>query len=104
MSDDDELIERAVWMLQQNQQLRLMAEYVREAGPAAGADLIGKQLALAGELIDVNRHLADGPRVSEEKRRRFRRIADEMNDAYAELNKMYQELRAREEPEGDEGD
>jgi hypothetical protein len=104
MSADDELTERAAWVLRRCKALNKMAKQMLLLGPAAGAGRVGELRDHAGEMIDVARQLAEDPRVSAEFRRRFRRAAEWMNKSYAELNAIYAELQATEQPEGDDDD
>jgi hypothetical protein len=100
MSDHDELIERATWVLKQHKILRQMGEFIRVVGPAACADLL-KLRDLTGEMIDVARHLAEDPRVSSKVSGRIRRIAERLNRVYAGLGEVYEELGALKQDETD---
>jgi hypothetical protein len=102
MTDDDELTERAAWVLRHSKALKKMGKQILLLGPAAGADLFGEFRDAAGEMIDVARHLAEDPRLPAKHRRFFHRSAEWMNKFYAELSEVCEELRAQEgaDPDG----
>jgi hypothetical protein len=90
--DDPELVERASWALDRLRELIDADEMTRRLGPAADADHLQRLRDLAGEVVDVARHLAADPRLDDELRARYRRVAKWLDETYSRWNEMYRFL------------